>query len=69
MPPQSPGNDLFGADAFAPSTQNESLPVNQNSSIPADLFNTTSTSVIPGLGMTVDLIYFLLFRFDYLFWI
>lgn len=48
--PTSPGNDLFGADAFAPSTQNESLPVNQNSSIPADLFNTTSTSTIPGLG-------------------
>nr|XP_055055487.1 disabled homolog 2 isoform X2 [Misgurnus anguillicaudatus] len=48
--PTSPGNDLFGADAFAPSTQNESLSANQNSSIPADLFNTTSTSAIPGLG-------------------
>ncbi|XP_055055484.2 disabled homolog 2 isoform X1 [Misgurnus anguillicaudatus] len=47
---KSPGNDLFGADAFAPSTQHESLSAKQNSSIPADLFNTTSTSAIPGLG-------------------
>ncbi|XP_057175276.1 disabled homolog 2 [Triplophysa rosa] len=47
---KSPGNDLFGAELFAPPTQNESLPSNQNSPIPADLFNTTSISTITGLG-------------------
>ncbi|XP_051969852.1 disabled homolog 2-like [Xyrauchen texanus] len=42
--PTSPGNDLFGADLFAP-TQNESVPSNQNSSIPVELFNTTPASM------------------------
>ncbi|XP_051552585.1 disabled homolog 2-like [Myxocyprinus asiaticus] len=48
--PTSPGNDLFGADLFAPPAQNVSLPSNQNSSIPAELFNTTPASTMNALG-------------------
>ncbi|XP_056602964.1 disabled homolog 2 isoform X2 [Triplophysa dalaica] len=48
--PTSPGNDLFGAELFAPPTQNESLPSNKNSPVPPDLFNSTSISNISGLG-------------------
>ncbi|XP_056123397.1 disabled homolog 2 isoform X4 [Rhinichthys klamathensis goyatoka] len=47
--PTSPGNDMFGAELFAPPTQ-ESQSSNQNSSIPADLFNTTPSSTINALG-------------------
>ncbi|XP_056123394.1 disabled homolog 2 isoform X1 [Rhinichthys klamathensis goyatoka] len=46
---KSPGNDMFGAELFAPPTQ-ESQSSNQNSSIPADLFNTTPSSTINALG-------------------
>ncbi|XP_067294805.1 disabled homolog 2 isoform X2 [Pseudorasbora parva] len=45
--PTSPGNDMFGADLFAPPTQSQ--PSNQNS-IPADLFNPTPSSTINALG-------------------
>ncbi|XP_043094999.1 disabled homolog 2 isoform X2 [Puntigrus tetrazona] len=48
--PTSPGNDLFGAELFAPSVQNESQPSSQTSSIPADLFNTTPSSTVNALG-------------------
>lgn len=48
--PTSPGNDLFGAELFAPSAQIESQPSNQTSSIPADLFNTTPSSTVNALG-------------------
>ncbi|XP_067294804.1 disabled homolog 2 isoform X1 [Pseudorasbora parva] len=44
---KSPGNDMFGADLFAPPTQSQ--PSNQNS-IPADLFNPTPSSTINALG-------------------
>ncbi|XP_043094998.1 disabled homolog 2 isoform X1 [Puntigrus tetrazona] len=47
---KSPGNDLFGAELFAPSVQNESQPSSQTSSIPADLFNTTPSSTVNALG-------------------
>ncbi|XP_077096744.1 disabled homolog 2 isoform X2 [Siphateles boraxobius] len=47
--PTSPGNDMFGAELFAPPTQ-ESQSSNQNSSIPADLFNSTPSSTINALG-------------------
>ncbi|KAG1959032.1 disabled [Pimephales promelas] len=47
--PTSPGNDMFGAELFAPPTQ-ESQSSNQNSSIPADLFNNTPSSTINALG-------------------
>ncbi|KAG1959033.1 disabled [Pimephales promelas] len=46
---KSPGNDMFGAELFAPPTQ-ESQSSNQNSSIPADLFNNTPSSTINALG-------------------
>ncbi|XP_052448725.1 disabled homolog 2 isoform X2 [Carassius gibelio] len=48
--PTSPGNDLFGAELFAPPAQKESQPLNQTSSIPADLFNTTPSSTVNALG-------------------
>lgn len=48
--PTSPGNDLFGAELFAPPAQKESQPSNQTSSIPADLFNTTPSSTVNALG-------------------
>ncbi|XP_048044358.1 disabled homolog 2 isoform X2 [Megalobrama amblycephala] len=48
--PTSPGNDMFGAELFAPPTQKESQPSNQDSSIPADLFNPTPSSTINALG-------------------
>ncbi|XP_052448723.1 disabled homolog 2 isoform X1 [Carassius gibelio] len=47
---KSPGNDLFGAELFAPPAQKESQPLNQTSSIPADLFNTTPSSTVNALG-------------------
>ncbi|KAK7164632.1 hypothetical protein R3I94_003121 [Phoxinus phoxinus] len=46
--PTSPGNDMFGAELFAPTQESQSS--NQNSSIPADLFNTTPSSTINALG-------------------
>ncbi|KTG37886.1 hypothetical protein cypCar_00011867 [Cyprinus carpio] len=48
--PTSPGNNLFGAELFAPPAQNESQTSNQTSSIPADLFNTTPSSTVNALG-------------------
>ncbi|XP_073697041.1 disabled homolog 2 isoform X1 [Garra rufa] len=48
--PTSPGNDLFGAELFAPPAQNESQPSNQSASIPADLFNTAPSSTVNALG-------------------
>uniref|UniRef100_A0A8C1QC20 DAB adaptor protein 2 n=1 Tax=Cyprinus carpio TaxID=7962 RepID=A0A8C1QC20_CYPCA len=48
--PTSPGNNLFGAELFAPPAQNESQTSNQTSSIPADLFNTTTSSTVNALG-------------------
>ncbi|XP_073697043.1 disabled homolog 2 isoform X2 [Garra rufa] len=47
---KSPGNDLFGAELFAPPAQNESQPSNQSASIPADLFNTAPSSTVNALG-------------------
>ncbi|KAF4113245.1 disabled homolog 2 isoform X1 [Onychostoma macrolepis] len=47
---KSPGNDLFGAELFAPPAQNEFQPSNQTSSIPADLFNATPSSTVNALG-------------------
>uniref|UniRef100_A0A8C2BGH0 DAB adaptor protein 2 n=1 Tax=Cyprinus carpio TaxID=7962 RepID=A0A8C2BGH0_CYPCA len=47
---KSPGNNLFGAELFAPPAQNESQTSNQTSSIPADLFNTTTSSTVNALG-------------------
>ncbi|KAI4875760.1 hypothetical protein NFI96_024277, partial [Prochilodus magdalenae] len=50
---QSPGNDLFGADLFAPLPQSNGATTQASSSIPADLFNpaaTTTTSSIAALG-------------------
>uniref|UniRef100_A0A8C1NUN8 DAB adaptor protein 2 n=1 Tax=Cyprinus carpio TaxID=7962 RepID=A0A8C1NUN8_CYPCA len=47
---KSPGNDLFGAELFAPPAQKESQLSNQTSSIPADLFNTTPSSTVNALG-------------------
>uniref|UniRef100_A0A672LSW6 Disabled homolog 2-like n=1 Tax=Sinocyclocheilus grahami TaxID=75366 RepID=A0A672LSW6_SINGR len=48
--PTSPGNDLFGAELFAPPAQKASQPSDQTSSIPADLFNTTPSSTVNALG-------------------
>ncbi|XP_016348889.1 disabled homolog 2-like isoform X3 [Sinocyclocheilus anshuiensis] len=48
--PTSPGNDLFGAERFAPPGQKASRPSNQTSSIPAALFNTTPSSTVNALG-------------------
>lgn len=48
--PTSPGNDLFGSGLFAPPAQNEPQASNQNSSIPADLFNSTPSSTINAFG-------------------
>lgn len=47
---KSPGNDLFGSGLFAPPAQNEPQASNQNSSIPADLFNSTPSSTINAFG-------------------
>ncbi|XP_016130620.1 disabled homolog 2-like isoform X2 [Sinocyclocheilus grahami] len=47
---KSPGNDLFGAELFAPPAQKASQPSDQTSSIPADLFNTTPSSTVNALG-------------------
>ncbi|XP_017553511.1 disabled homolog 2 isoform X3 [Pygocentrus nattereri] len=46
----SPGNDLFGANPFAPPPQSNGATTQANSSIPADLFNPTTTSSIAALG-------------------
>ncbi|KAL7838367.1 hypothetical protein AOLI_G00267710 [Acnodon oligacanthus] len=48
--PTSPGNDLFGANPFAPPHQSNGATTQANSSIPADLFNPTTTSSIAALG-------------------
>ncbi|XP_017553502.1 disabled homolog 2 isoform X2 [Pygocentrus nattereri] len=47
---KSPGNDLFGANPFAPPPQSNGATTQANSSIPADLFNPTTTSSIAALG-------------------
>ncbi|XP_036418836.1 disabled homolog 2 isoform X2 [Colossoma macropomum] len=48
--PTSPGNDLFGANPFAPPPQSNGATTQANSSIPADLFNPTTTSSIAAFG-------------------
>ncbi|XP_062844531.1 disabled homolog 2 isoform X2 [Trichomycterus rosablanca] len=49
--PMSPENDMFGASLFAPPTQNVASSTTQSSSsIPADVFNTPTTTSIASLG-------------------
>ncbi|XP_076867388.1 disabled homolog 2 isoform X4 [Brachyhypopomus gauderio] len=47
--PTSPGSEVFGANLFPPPAQSDRVSTT-NTSLPVDLFNTTSTSAVAALG-------------------